>query len=75
MSWYGVVAPAKTPAAIVGPLSKQIMEIIDIPDVGGRFVVDGTEPYAKGPQAFSTRITQDIAKWRDTARKSGIKIE
>jgi tripartite-type tricarboxylate transporter receptor subunit TctC len=75
LSWYGVVAPAKTPAAIVGPLSKQIMEIINLPDVGGRFAVDGTEPYAKGPQAFSTRITQDIAKWRDTARKSGIKIE
>jgi tripartite-type tricarboxylate transporter receptor subunit TctC len=72
VSWYGVVAPAKTPPAIVAMLSKEIIDIIGLPDVGGRFATDGTEPEAHGPAKLGLRITQDIARWRDVAQKTGI---
>ncbi len=74
-AWYGVVAPAKTPPAIIAMLSREIVEILKLPDVGGRFATDGTEPEANGPALFGTRIRQDIARWRDVARKSGIQSE
>jgi tripartite-type tricarboxylate transporter receptor subunit TctC len=74
-SWYGVVAPARISPDIVAMLSREIGAIMALPDVGGRFAVEGMEPEALGPSAFATRITQDITKWRDVAKKTGIKIE
>jgi tripartite-type tricarboxylate transporter receptor subunit TctC len=74
-SWYGVMAPARTPPEIVTMLSKEIMTIMVLPDVGGRFSAEGMEPDARGPDAFAKQIAQDITKWRDVAKKSGIKIE
>jgi tripartite-type tricarboxylate transporter receptor subunit TctC len=75
VSWYGVVAPARTPPHIVALLGKEIVNIIRLPDVGGRFAADGTEPDASGPAPFRARIVQDIAKWREVAQRAGIRIE
>lgn len=74
-SWAGMVAPAKTPAAIINRLSREINEILRQKDVTDQLVKDGTVPAPDSPDRFAAYISADIEKWTDVVRKAGIKGE
>ena len=59
LTWYGFMAPAKTPRAIVDKLQKEIAAIVNTPDVHQTFVSQGNEPLANTPAEFAKVIQSE----------------
>jgi tripartite-type tricarboxylate transporter receptor subunit TctC len=74
-SWGGMVAPAKTPAAIVSRLNREINEILKQKDVADQLLKDGTVPIPDTPEKFGAYIKADLDKWTVVVRNAGIKAE
>jgi len=71
-SWNGVAAPAKTPAAIVERLNKEVNAAIASPDVRKRLSDLGIDPRAGTPDELRNKLVSDIAKWKAVIEKAGI---
>lgn len=74
-SWYGLLAPAKTPRAIVDQLSGEIGRIMQLADIREGFARGGFEPEGTTPDAFATFIRSEIIKYDVVIRKANIKPE
>ena len=72
-SWAGILAPAKTPRAVVTKLNREITAILKMPDVQQRFLTLGTEPAPRTPAEFDQLVASEVARVADLARKAGIK--
>jgi tripartite-type tricarboxylate transporter receptor subunit TctC len=75
MTWYGYMAPAKTPRAIVNKLQKEIAAIVHSPEVRQTFVSQGNEPLANTPEEFAKVVKNDADKWGAIGRKLGVKLD
>src|SRR5581483_854688 len=73
--WYGVLAPAGTPPAVVNKLNREIVRIVHLPDVAEKMATDGSEPVGSSPAQFAAHIKSEVEKWRDLIHKTGIKTE
>ncbi len=73
--WYGMLAPAKTPRAIVEKLNHEITGIMQSEDVRSRWSALGVEPAPMTPQAFDQWIRDDIATSVKLARAANIKAD
>ena len=73
--WYGVLAPARTPPAIVAFLSSEIVKVLKTPEVGERFATDGSEPVGRTPENFAVYIKSEIAKWAKVVKETGVRAE
>jgi len=74
-NWFGIVVPAKTPAAVIAKLNQEIVRALDMPDVRERLLSQGMEPVSRTPEAFSRYIRSEIAKWARVVKSSGAKAE
>jgi tripartite-type tricarboxylate transporter receptor subunit TctC len=74
VSWYGVLAPAGTPAGVITQLSNALDEIVHEPDVAGEFAAIGGEPVGGSPSVFADVIRAEIARWRRVAKEAGVQI-
>ena len=73
-TWWGVLAPAKTPAAVVSRLNDEIRKIVASDDVRARIVADGAEPVLDMTSAdFNALLKQDIEKWRRIVKARNIR--
>jgi tripartite-type tricarboxylate transporter receptor subunit TctC len=63
-SWYGLMAPAGTPAAVVTRLHDEVVAILALPDVKATFAVQGVEPFATSPRELTERIKLEMAQWK-----------
>jgi tripartite-type tricarboxylate transporter receptor subunit TctC len=75
VGWYGLLAPAGTPPAIVQKLNREIVRSLRLPDVGEKIAAEGSEPVGNTPEEFGAHIKAEIEKWRDLIQKTGIKTE
>jgi len=75
LSWFGLLAPAKTPRAIVTKLSVETQRILRLPDVRERIVALGAQPVGGTPQEYAAFIRTEIAKWDKVIRNAGVKVE
>lgn len=74
-TWWGVLAPAKTPAAVVSRLNDEIRKIVASDDVRARIVADGAEPVLDMTSAdFNALLKQDIEKWRRIVKARNIRV-
>ena len=73
--WYGVVAPAGTPPAVVNRLSGELKTIVALEDVKDRFYGQAVEPVYAGPQEFAACIKASVAKFGKIARAIGLQPE
>ena len=73
--WYGILAPAKTPDAIVEKLSTEINRILKLPEVVDRLGSDGSVPRAMSPQEFAAFIAGEMKRWAVVVRTAGIKVD
>jgi tripartite-type tricarboxylate transporter receptor subunit TctC len=73
--WYGMLAPAGTPPAIVAKLNREVVRIVHLPDVTSKMAADGSEPVGSTPEQFAAHIKAEVEKWRDLIHKTGIKTE
>ena len=75
MTWYGYMAPAKTPRAVVNKLQQEIAAIVATPEVRQTFIAQGNEPLANTPDEFAKVIRGDADKWGAIGRKLGVKLD
>jgi len=73
--WYGIGAPANTPAEIVDKLNKEINAAIADPGMKARFAAIGGEPLPGSPAEFGKLIAEETEKWAKVVRAAGIKPE
>ncbi len=74
-AWYGVLAPARTPPAIVTRLHDEIVRALKLPDVRERLEYVGFEIIGGTPAAFGDFIKTEIKKWAPVVKASGAKPE
>ncbi len=73
--WFGLLAPAGTPAAIVSQLNREINELLATADLRARVAGQGAVPLATTPAEFAALLKQDIEKWAAVVKDSGAKID
>jgi tripartite-type tricarboxylate transporter receptor subunit TctC len=73
--WYGLFAPAGTPPAIVDRLNREVVRILQLPDVKQRFATLGAEPVGNTPAQFAAFVDAEIAKWSKVVADSGAKAD
>jgi tripartite-type tricarboxylate transporter receptor subunit TctC len=71
-SWYGFVAPAKTPAAIISRLNRELVQILAMADASEPLHRQGMEIWTNTPEAFAAHIKSEHAKWDRVIRAVGI---
>ncbi len=74
-SWQAVLVPARTPAATIARLHRDIAKAIALPDVQARFAELAMDPVASSPAELAKAIRSDLAKWAKVIRDSGAKPE
>lgn len=74
-AWYGVVAPARTPDAVVQRLNHALVTVLSDPAVRARLEASGAEPVGNSPQAFASEIRTELDKMRRVAKQQGITFE
>lgn len=72
-SWYGLFAPAGIPKDVLAVLSKEIVKIMQVPEVRQRFSGDGFEPVGGTPDQFEKFVRTEITKWGKIIKTAGIK--
>lgn len=71
--WYGVVAPAGTPVAIVAKLNAQINQALNSAELKARLQAEGAMANPVTPQAFGEHIRQELARWKPVVQAGRIK--
>jgi tripartite-type tricarboxylate transporter receptor subunit TctC len=74
-NWWGIVAPAGTPAAALERLQKEVAAVVDSPEMKKRFEVEGAEALHLTPREFGAQIAAETAKWTKVVKEAGIKAE
>jgi tripartite-type tricarboxylate transporter receptor subunit TctC len=75
VQWYGVLAPAQTPKDIVTRLHREMVAILQLPDVKERFAADGGDPGGNTPEEFARYLRSETDKWAKVVKGAGIKQE
>ena len=73
--WYGFMAPAKTPRAIVQKLNREIVALASTPDARQMFASQGNDVVANTPEAFAAVIRSEHAKWGEIGRRLGVTLD
>jgi len=74
-SWYGLLAPAGTPEAIVARLNTEIVGGLQLPEVKARLEADGSQAVGTSAQRFASIVSGDLKRWGPVVRDSGARIE
>ncbi len=73
--WYGMVAPLKTPAAIIARLNTETVKALRAADIKDKLAADGSEPVGSTSEAFSLHIKTEVAKWQKLVKDANIRAE
>lgn len=69
--WFGVVAAAGTPKSIIDKLNREIVRVLQQPELQERFLANGANVRSSTPQEFAQLIKDDLAKWQKVVKASG----
>jgi tripartite-type tricarboxylate transporter receptor subunit TctC len=70
--WYGIVAPAATPRAIVATLNAAFMRALRSPDIVERFAQSGIDTVGSTSEEFRAHMQSETARWQRLAKIAGI---
>ncbi|MGH8702228.1 MAG: tripartite tricarboxylate transporter substrate binding protein [Burkholderiales bacterium] len=71
-SWYGIVAPAKTPRPVIERLSREIAAATRSAEISGRLVDEAVIPFGSTPEEFDAHIRRELARWAKVIAKARI---
>jgi len=74
-SWVAMIAPAKTPPAVIDKLNREVARILALPDARERLSRLGSEPIGNTPQEARQYIAAEFEKWSKVVKAAGIKAE
>jgi tripartite-type tricarboxylate transporter receptor subunit TctC len=74
-AWFGLLAPAGTPKAVVAQLSAESARILKLPDVSKRISELGAEPVGSTPEEFAALIHSEIAKWAKVIKDANVELQ
>jgi tripartite-type tricarboxylate transporter receptor subunit TctC len=74
-NWWGIVAPAGTPAVALKRLETEMNAILDSADTQKRFQLEGAEVMRMTPPEFGQHVAAETAKWTRVVKQAGIKAE
>src|SRR5262252_8013734 len=74
-SWYGALAPAKTPPAIVAKLQAAFVKVLAMPEIREKLLAQGAEAKSSTSVEFERLIKEELAKWEYVIREARIKPE
>ena len=73
--WFGLVAPAATPPAVLAKLNAELNKILAMPDVKQRFAEQGVDPVGGTREQFGEHLKAQIEKWGNVVKESGARVE
>ena len=74
-NWWGIVAPAGTPAAVVARLHKALAEVQDSPELQKQFATEGADIIKMTSAEFGGFMVSEMNKWERVVKEGGIKAE
>jgi tripartite-type tricarboxylate transporter receptor subunit TctC len=74
-SWYGVVAPAGTPDAIVQRLYPEIRKAMGSPEIARRLNTEGADHWDVSPAEFRSYVAAEIPRWKGVVEAANIRVE
>ena len=74
-TWFGVLAPTGTPAAVIGRVNAELLKTLKSRDVLDRLAPDGGEPVGSTPEQFGQHLAKEIARWRTVVKDAGIRVQ
>ena len=72
--WFGVVAPAATPPAVIDRLNAEIVAALATSEIRERALAAGTEPFTNTPQEFAAMIREETKKWAEVIKAANVKL-
>ena len=73
--WYGVVAPGRTPRPVIMQLNKEIVRIINLPEIRSRLLDLGADISGNSPEQYGALIKNELGKWSTLIKEAGIRLE
>jgi tripartite-type tricarboxylate transporter receptor subunit TctC len=73
-SWNGLLAPARTPEAVISRLHTELARIVGMPDIRERFAAQAAEAVGSSPGQFRDYIAAEIKRWAEVARSADITL-
>jgi tripartite-type tricarboxylate transporter receptor subunit TctC len=74
-AWFGLLAPAGTPKAVVDLLQQQVTAILRVPEVEKYFFEQGAEPVGNTAEQYAKVIADELQKWTKVIASTGVKLE
>jgi tripartite-type tricarboxylate transporter receptor subunit TctC len=74
VAWFGMLAPARVPPAIIARLSAEARRALQAPEVTRRMEIEGTDVVGNSPGQFAAEVKAEFEKWRDLVKKTGLKL-
>lgn len=74
-SWYGLLAPAKTPRPIIERLQREVQAVLQMPEIREKYVRGGFEPVGNKPDEFAAQIRADLARWQKVVKEANLKMD
>lgn len=75
VNWYGLIAPLKTPKAVVERVAAETAKVMRQPDMQKRLLADGSEAVGGTSQAFAEHIRAEAKQWQLVIQQAGIKAD
>jgi tripartite-type tricarboxylate transporter receptor subunit TctC len=73
-AWNGMIAPARTPPAVIAAVRAAVIEAITSPAIREKLAAQIMEPLPTTPEEFRARIDADIARWKPVIEAANIKM-
>jgi tripartite-type tricarboxylate transporter receptor subunit TctC len=73
-AWMGLIAPAKTPAAVIARIHDEVADAIKTPEIRQKLATQLMEPIGNSPAQFRANINAEITRWAPVIKAADIKI-
>jgi tripartite-type tricarboxylate transporter receptor subunit TctC len=71
--WYGIMAPAKTPAAVIARLNRDIVAVLTTGETPKQLMTRGYDPSPTTPEAFAKYLQEEVTRWSKAIKQYGLK--
>ena len=75
LAWHGILAPARTPPAVIGALNREFVNAVHDPETKALLANQAMQTVGSSPEAFAAFIKRDLATWKSVAEAAKVTVE